>query len=204
MSTSTLAIPSALPGGLEAGMGMHFGHCDIYTIVQIEDGAIKSVGTLPNVPHQQGGCLAPVQHLASHGVTALLAGGMGMRPLMGFQQAGVSVYYAGNYPTVGLAVQAFLDGKLPAFSTDFTCGGGNHSGIGNWRGCGRTFLEKGSPAPPPNLPPHPLQRLSRLSNPCPQVSRESKKGRSPLPLLLHCMRNHYGTAARHASPRSLE
>ena len=31
MSTSTLAIPSALPGGLEAGMGMHFGHCDIYT-----------------------------------------------------------------------------------------------------------------------------------------------------------------------------
>ena len=41
MSTSTLAIPSALPGGLEAGMGMHFGHCDIYTIVQIEDGAIK-------------------------------------------------------------------------------------------------------------------------------------------------------------------
>ena len=114
MSTSTLAIPSALPGGLEAGMGMHFGHCDIYTIVQIEDGVIKSVGTLPNVPHQQGGCLAPVQHLASHGVTALLAGGMGMRPLMGFQQAGVSVYYAGNYPTVGLAVQAFLDGKLPA------------------------------------------------------------------------------------------
>ena len=110
MSTSTLAIPSALPGGLQAGMGMHVGHCDIYT----------------NVPHQQGGCLAPVQHLASHGVTALLAGGMGMRPLMGFQQAGVSVYYAGNYPTVGLAVQAFLDGKLPAFSTEFTCGGGNH------------------------------------------------------------------------------
>lgn len=126
MSTSTLAIPSALPGGLEAGMGMHFGHCDIYTIVQIEDGAIKSVGTLPNVPHQQGGYLAPVQHLASHGVTALLAGGMGMRPLMGFQQAGVSVYYAGNYPTVGLAVQAFLEGKLPAFSTEFTCGGGHH------------------------------------------------------------------------------
>ena len=174
MSTSTLAIPSALPGGLEAGMGMHFGHCDIYTIVQIEDGAIKSVGTLPNVPHQQGGCLAPVQHLASHGVTALLAGGMGMRPLMGFQQAGVSVYYAGNYPTVELeGVREILSPER--FS--------------------RT---------PSKPPPHPLQRLSRLSNPCPQFSRESKKGRSPLPLLLHCMRNHYGTAARHASPRSLE
>ena len=76
MSLEVLAIPSANPGGLDAGMGMHFGHCDIYTIVNVKDGAIESVSTLPNVPHQQGGCLAPVQHLASHGVTKLLAGGM--------------------------------------------------------------------------------------------------------------------------------
>ena len=123
MSTSTLAIPSALPGGLEAGMGMHFGHCDIYTIVQIEDGAIKSVDTLPNVPHQQGGCLAPVNYLAGEGVNVLLAGGMGMRPLMGFNQAGVEVYYAGNFPTVGQSVQAFIEGKLPAFTPEHSCGG---------------------------------------------------------------------------------
>ena len=71
-----LAVPSCMPGGLDAQMGMHFGHCDIYTIVEIEDNAIKAVGTLENVPHQQGGCMAPVQHLASHGVKALLAGGM--------------------------------------------------------------------------------------------------------------------------------
>ena len=113
-----LAVPSCMPGGLDAQMGMHFGHCDIYTIVEIEDNAIKAVGTLENVPHQQGGCMAPVQHLASHGVKALLAGGMGMRPLMGFQQVGVNVFFAGQYPTVGAAVQAFLE--------DFTCGGGGH------------------------------------------------------------------------------
>lgn len=93
-----LAVPSCMPGGLDAQMGMHFGHCDIYTIVEIEDNAIKAVGTLENVPHQQGGCMAPVQHLASHGVKALLAGGMGMRPLMGFQQVGVNVFFAGQYP----------------------------------------------------------------------------------------------------------
>ena len=126
MSLEVLAIPSANPGGLDAGMGMHFGHCDIYTIVNVKDGAIEAVSTLPNVPHQQGGCLAPVQHLASHGVTKLLAGGMGMRPLMGFMQNGIEVFFSGNYPTVGLAVQAFLEGKLPAFSTEFTCGGGHH------------------------------------------------------------------------------
>ena len=108
-----LAVPSCMPGGLDAQMGMHFGHCDIYTILE-------------NVPHQQGGCMAPVQHLASHGVKALLAGGMGMRPLMGFQQVGVNVFFAGQYPTVGAAVQAFLEGKLPPFTMDFTCGGGGH------------------------------------------------------------------------------
>ena len=79
-----LAVPSAMPGGLDAQMGMHFGHCDIYTLVEIEDNAIKAVGTLENVPHQQGGCMAPVQHLASHGVKALLAGGMGIVPFVGY------------------------------------------------------------------------------------------------------------------------
>ena len=79
-----LAVPSCMPGGLDAQMGMHFGHCDIYTIVEIEDNAIKAVGTLENVPHQQGGCMAPVQHLASHGVKALLAGGMGIVPFVGY------------------------------------------------------------------------------------------------------------------------
>lgn len=126
MSTFLLAVPSANPGGLDAAMGMHFGHCDIYTIVEVTDNAVASVTTLPNVPHQQGGCMAPVQHLAGHGVKKLLAGGMGMRPLMGFQQVGIEVYFAGNFPTVGQAAQAFLEGKLPAFSTEFTCGGGHH------------------------------------------------------------------------------
>ena len=125
MEKLTIAIPSNAPGGLEAGMGMHFGHCDIYTIVEVENNTVKAVSTLENVPHHQGGCMAPVQHLAAHGVNALLAGGMGMRPLMGFQQVGVNVFFAGQCSTVGEAVQAFTAGKLPPFSTDFTCRGGH-------------------------------------------------------------------------------
>ncbi|MFR3458116.1 MAG: NifB/NifX family molybdenum-iron cluster-binding protein [Bilophila wadsworthia] len=106
-------------------MGMHFGHCDIYTIVQIEDGAIKSVGNSAQRATPAGRLPRPCAASCSHGVTAP-AGGMGMRPLMGFQQAGVSVYYAGNYPTVGLAVQAFLDASSPPSPPEFTRGGGNH------------------------------------------------------------------------------
>ena len=106
-------------------MGMHFGHCDLYTLVEVEGDAVKSVRTLPSIPHQQGGCLAPVQYLADNGVTKLLAGGMGMRPLMGFQQMGIEVLFAGNFATVGAAVNAYLQGKLPPFPTDFTCRGGH-------------------------------------------------------------------------------
>ena len=93
--------------------------------MEIEDNKIKSVSTLENVPHQQGGCLAPVQHLASHNVNVLLAGGMGMRPLMGFQQVGVQVFFAGNQLTVGSAVNAYIAGQLQPFSLEFTCGGGH-------------------------------------------------------------------------------
>ncbi len=123
MESCIIAIPSNIPGGLESPMNMHFGHCDIYTLVEVEDGTIRNVTTLQNIPHQQGGCMTSVKHLADHGVKKILAGGMGMRPLMGFRQAGIDAYFAGNYMTVGDAAQAFLAGKLLPFSEDFTCRG---------------------------------------------------------------------------------
>ena len=55
-----------------------------------------------------------------------LDAGMGMRPLMGFNQMGIQVYFAGSYPTVGAAVQAFSEGKLTPFTMEHTCGGGRH------------------------------------------------------------------------------
>ena len=124
MESIIVAIPSDHPGGLEAPLGAHFGHCDLYTLVKVAQGQVLEVGTLPNVPHQQGGCMAPVNHLAQHGVQVLIAGGMGMRPLMGFQQVGIMVLYGNGAQTVGEAVEALLKGQLPQFSTEFTCGGG--------------------------------------------------------------------------------
>ena len=124
MNDARIAIPSTLPGGLEAGVGAHFGHCDLYTIVDVKGGRIVAATTLPNVPHQQGGCLAPVNHLAQNGVNVLIAGGMGMRPLMGFDQAGIEVYRGTDAASVGAAVEALLKGDLDRFTREFTCGGG--------------------------------------------------------------------------------
>lgn len=119
-----IAIPSTAPGGLEAPLGAHFGHCDLYTMVNVDGDQITSVEVIPNMPHQQGGCMAPVQYLADQGANKLIAGGMGLRPLMGFNQVGIEVYFGGDHQTVGQAVQAFIQGRLPQFSQEHTCGGG--------------------------------------------------------------------------------
>ncbi len=124
MEKARIAVPSTVPGGLEAEVGAHFGHCDLYTIIDVENGVVTSVSTLPNVPHQQGGCMAPVNHLASNGVNLLIAGGMGMRPLMGFNQVGIDVFYGADAPSVGIAVDALLKGALVRFTQEYTCGGG--------------------------------------------------------------------------------
>lgn len=127
MDSVLIAIPSENPGGLAAGLGAHFGHCDLYTLVAVQEGAIRDVQVVPNVPHQQGGCMAPVQYLAGKGVQQLIAGGMGLRPLMGFNQVGIQVLHGGDARTVGEAVQAAIEGRLAQFQQMHTChGGGEH------------------------------------------------------------------------------
>lgn len=120
---SVVALPCESPGGLEARVGLHFGHSELFTIVSLEEGEIKEVKTVNSIPHQQGGCMAPVVYLARNGVRALIAGGMGMRPLMGCSQLGIDVYHLGDASTVQEAVLALIAGRLPQFNQDLTCGG---------------------------------------------------------------------------------
>ena len=42
MDQYIIAVPSANPGGLEAAMGMHFGQCELFTLVTIQDGAVPA------------------------------------------------------------------------------------------------------------------------------------------------------------------
>lgn len=124
-----VALPSDAPGGLDARLGAHFGHCDMFTLVEVEDGKIGEAKIIPSIPHEHGGCMAPVNYLSQQGVKALIAGGMGMRPLMGFNHVGIDVYHNGGLATVKEALQAFADGKLLQFSQNMTCGGGQgHDG----------------------------------------------------------------------------
>ncbi len=124
MPVKTVAVPSMNPGGLEAMRAGHFGHCDLFTLIQLEDGAIKDVSVVENPPHVQGGCFAPVNILHQSGAHALIVGGIGMRPLMGFQQVGIEVYYGPEGETVESVVNELLSGKLQLIAQHQVCGGG--------------------------------------------------------------------------------
>jgi predicted Fe-Mo cluster-binding NifX family protein len=136
MTDLLIAVPSNKPGGLDSGTSAHFGHCDFFTLVNIKKGKISDIYILPNLPHEQGGCLAPVNYLSQNSVKALIAGGMGMRPLVGFQSAGIDVYHNNGLRKVLDVVTAFVDGKLQKFGTENTCGGGSHGGENHGGGCG--------------------------------------------------------------------
>ena len=119
-----IAVPSENPGGLDAQVGAHFGHCEVYTLATVKDGEIEGVQVIPNIPHEQGGCMAPVNYLAQQGVKILIAGGMGLRPLLGFNQVGIDVYYGGGAESVKEAVAGIISGSLVKFTPQQTCGGG--------------------------------------------------------------------------------
>jgi predicted Fe-Mo cluster-binding NifX family protein len=124
MEEGRIAIPSMGPGGLDGQRSGHFGHCDVFTMVDVENGEIKQVSTVPNQSHVQGGCMVPVNLLAGHNVKALIVGGIGMRPLMGFRQVGIDVYYDATRPEIRPVVEDLIAGKLPAIGEDQVCGGG--------------------------------------------------------------------------------
>lgn len=119
-----IAVPSDAPGGLDSTISEHFGHCGAFTIVAVENGEIGEVSILENSGHEQGGCMAPVQLLKQAGVEVLLAGGMGQRPLSGFQEVGIAVHFKEEAVSVVDAVDNFLKGGCPAFDAAQTCGGG--------------------------------------------------------------------------------
>lgn len=124
-----IAIPCESPGGLDAVVSEHFGHCAAFTLVAVEDGRIGEVSVLENAGHDQGGCMAPVHLLKGEGVEVLVAGGMGMRPLAGFQSVGIAVHFKEDARSVRDAVTLFLSGGCRAFGESETCSsgcGGHH------------------------------------------------------------------------------
>ena len=125
MKNGRIAIPSNGQGGIDGTRSGHFGHCDVFTLVDVEDSKIKDVSILQNQEHIQGGCMVPVNLLSENRVNALIVGGIGMRPLMGFKQVGIQVFHDDQRPEIGPVVQDLITGNLNEIRNDQVCGGGH-------------------------------------------------------------------------------
>ncbi len=124
MKNGRIAIPSAGKGGLDGQRSEHFGHCDAFTLVDVENGEINNVTIVSNQEHQEGGCMVPVNTLSNLKVNALIVSGIGLRPLIGFNEAGIDVYHDAICPEVKPVVESLIADNLPILSADQTCNGG--------------------------------------------------------------------------------
>ncbi len=59
MKEGRIAVPSMDEGGMEGQRSGHFGHCDVFTLVDVEGGEIKQITTIPNQGQVQGGGMVP-------------------------------------------------------------------------------------------------------------------------------------------------
>ena len=115
----------AFPGsnaGLKGELVGHFGHTPIFTVVEYdtEKEEIVQVTSVSNPPHESGGCMKPVMLLKNAGVTDVVLGGIGFRPLMGFKQVGINTY-RGEPGTVQFNFEKFLKNELSKLETA-SCG----------------------------------------------------------------------------------
>jgi|BarGraIncu00421A_1022006.scaffolds.fasta_scaffold02852_2 predicted Fe-Mo cluster-binding NifX family protein len=116
-----VAVPSVGEGGLQARRSSHFGKSPCFTLVELTQDEVGDVRTVPNERHSEGGCRAAAQLLAAEGASALVAGGIGARPLAVLNQAGIEVYFDKQRKTVAEAIAALAAGELRPIELDQTC-----------------------------------------------------------------------------------
>lgn len=80
-----LCIPTS-----EDKLCSHFGHCDSFTIAEVDPVSKKILNIEQKVPEEGISCQS-ANWIASLGVSKVLAGGMGARPMMSFIQNGIEV-----------------------------------------------------------------------------------------------------------------
>ena len=98
------AIPLA-----EGKLTAHFGHCQEFALVDVEDNEIKNTETMVPPPHEPG--VLP-RWLHELGTNVIIAGGMGARALDLFAQNGINVLTGAPSLTPEELVQQYLDNSL--------------------------------------------------------------------------------------------
>ncbi len=87
----------------------HFGHCQQFAIVDVTKNTIEKVKEITPPEHQPG--LYP-KWIAEHGVTDVIAGGMGQQAINLFNQQNINVFVGAPIQQADELVNDFLANKL--------------------------------------------------------------------------------------------
>ena len=123
MNTMRIAVPSETPEGLASKRSEHFGHCKLFTLVDICENKITGVLHVENMEH--GNCMQPVKLLREHNVNSLIVSGIGARPLAGFAKEGITVFFAPGQPyrDISSLMEALMRDEFTLMTPEQACNG---------------------------------------------------------------------------------
>lgn len=87
----------------------HFGHCQNFAIIEVENNLIQNIKEVTPPEHQPG--LYP-KWVAQHGVTDVIAGGIGQKAINLFNEQKINVYFGAPIKTAKALAEDFLTGTL--------------------------------------------------------------------------------------------
>ena len=118
MHRTKIAIPCVGRANLQARVSHHFGCCDSYVIVTVEEAEIKSVESIRNGKHSR--CTESVRALLQCAVSLTLGGTMGVGSWEATRKLGIEVR-CGITGTIAEAVDSFLKGETLPMGEDTLC-----------------------------------------------------------------------------------
>jgi predicted Fe-Mo cluster-binding NifX family protein len=99
-----IAIPIA-----EGKLAAHFGHCQEFALIEVENNEIKNTEMLQPPPHEPG--VLP-RWLKEMGADVIIAGGMGQKALSLFAQNGINVVIGAGREEPHKLVKGYLEDSL--------------------------------------------------------------------------------------------
>lgn len=101
-----IAIPLA-----QGKLSLHFGHCDEFAIIEVDSDERKITNKETfTAPPQEPGALP--KWLSGIQVNLIIAGGIGKRAQMLFEQYGIEVLVGAQVDTPEQVIESYLDGTL--------------------------------------------------------------------------------------------
>ncbi len=93
----------------EGKLSGHFGHCESFAFIDIEDNQIKGI-SLEDAPEHSHGSFP--RWIAKHGATDVLAGGIGSHAIEIFNELGINVFVGAPTKSVEELANDYLHNRL--------------------------------------------------------------------------------------------